>query len=100
MLKYVAALKGYLKLKSIKIMDTSSPEKKRDRPSSPFVHSLIQSLTRGEKRFFKQSAKTDDGDKTYLELFEVFENQTSFNDKAAFCGECLIHPGMVEGVEG
>jgi hypothetical protein len=66
-------------------MDKSnSPDKKRERSSSPFIFDLIHSMTRGEKKFFKQSGKTDEDAKNYIRLFEIFEEQKSFNDKAAY----------------
>lgn len=64
--------------------DTSINIRKRDRSSSPFLYDLIHSMTPGEKKYFKQSAKSDTSAKNYLTIFETLEKQESFDDEAAY----------------
>tara|TARA_R110002072_G_scaffold227777_1_gene384603 strand:- start:13974 stop:15509 length:1536 start_codon:yes stop_codon:yes gene_type:complete len=46
------------------------------------LFSLIKSLTKSEKRFFKLSSSLQSGDKNYLMLFDYIEKQTSYNETA------------------
>ena len=55
--------------------DTSINTRKRDRSSSPFLYDLIHSMTPGEKKYFKQSAKSDTSAKNYLAIFETLKTK-------------------------
>lgn len=65
-------------------MEKDSPERQRERSSSPLLHALVHSLTRGEKKYFKQSVKSDTADKNYLDIFELLEKQDVFDDDALY----------------
>jgi len=45
------------------------------------LFSLIQSLTKSEKRFFKLNSSLQSGDKNYLKLFDYIEKQSSYNEE-------------------
>ena len=54
---------------------------------------LIKSLSKSEKRFFKLSASLQSGDKNYLKLFDVIEQQEEYEEEAIkekFKGEVFI----------
>ncbi len=44
------------------------------------LFSLIQTLTKSEKRFFKLNSSLQSGEKNYLKLFDFIEKQTSYNE--------------------
>jgi hypothetical protein len=57
------------------------------------LFSLIKSLTKSEKRFFKLNSSLQSGDKNYLKLFDYIEKQNSYNEeklKNNFKGEKFI----------
>ena len=45
------------------------------------LFSLIQSLTKSEKRFFKLNSSLQSGDKNYLKLFDYIEKQSSYKEE-------------------
>ena len=45
------------------------------------LFSLVQSLTKSEKRFFKLNSSLQAGDKNYLKLFDYIEKQSSYNEE-------------------
>lgn len=45
------------------------------------LHPLIQSLTKSEKRYFRLTASTQQGDKAYLRLFDCLEQHPLFTDE-------------------
>jgi len=58
------------------------------------LHRLNQSLTRGEKRYFKLQAALQHGDKAYLRLFEAIDRQPAYDEAALlkqFAGEPLTN---------
>jgi len=57
------------------------------------LFSLIQTLTKSEKRFFKLNSSLQSGEKNYLKLFDFIEKQSSYNEeelKAYFSKEKFI----------
>ncbi|HET6511856.1 MAG TPA: hypothetical protein VFH43_06670 [Candidatus Kapabacteria bacterium] len=46
------------------------------------LHELIRSLTPSEKRYFKLQNKSEGGTKSYLQLFDVLEQQTEYDELA------------------
>lgn len=44
------------------------------------LHELIQSLTPSEKRYFKLQNKTEGGTKSYLQLFDVLQQQSEYDE--------------------
>lgn len=57
------------------------------------LHSLIKSLTKSEKRFFKLNSSLQSGDKNYLKIFDFIEKQKRYNEdelKEYFKGEIFI----------
>lgn len=57
------------------------------------LHSLIKSLTKSEKRFFKLSSSLQSGDKNYLKIFDYIEKQKRYDEeelKAHFKKETFI----------
>ena len=57
------------------------------------LFSLIQSLTKSEKRFFKLSSSLQDGEKNYLKLFDSIEKQKKYDEnelKMSFKNEKFI----------
>ena len=44
------------------------------------LYSLIQSLTKSEKRFFKLNSSLQSGDKNYLKLFDYIEKHNHYNE--------------------
>lgn len=66
-------------------MDTEAEKSaSRDREPSTYLYELVHSLTRGERKYFKQYINIQEGGKSYLQLFNVLENQKSFNDEEIF----------------
>lgn len=58
------------------------------------LHSLIKSLTKSEKRFFKLNSSLQAGDKNYLKIFDFIEKQKKYNEdelKAYFKDETFIN---------
>lgn len=58
------------------------------------LHSLIKSLTKSEKRFFKLNSSLQAGDKNYLKIFDFIEKQKKYNEdelKANFKDEVFIN---------
>lgn len=58
------------------------------------IHELIRSLTPSEKRYFKLQNKTESGTKSYLQLFEVLEQQSQYDELAirkALDGQKLLN---------
>lgn len=45
------------------------------------LFSLIQTLTKSEKRFFKLNSSLQSGEKNYLKLFDFIEKQSSYNEE-------------------
>jgi hypothetical protein len=45
------------------------------------LHSLIKSLTKSEKRFFKLNSSLQSGDKNYLKIFDFIEGQKRYNEE-------------------
>ena len=45
------------------------------------LHSLIKSLTKSEKRFFKLNSSLQVGDKNYLKIFDFVEKQKKYNEQ-------------------
>ena len=43
------------------------------------TYELIKSLTKSEKRYFKLYCKFQQGNKSYLYLFDILEKQNTFN---------------------
>lgn len=57
------------------------------------LFSLIQTLTKSEKRFFKLNSSLQSGEKNYLKLFDFIEKQSSYDEaelKAYFANEKFI----------
>lgn len=57
------------------------------------LHSLIKSLTKSEKRFFKLNSALQSGDKNYLKIFDFVEKQKKYNEeelKETFKDEVFI----------
>ena len=57
------------------------------------LHSLIKSLTKSEKRFFKLNSSLQSGDKNYLKIFDFVEKQKKYNEeelKTHFKAETFI----------
>ena len=57
------------------------------------LHSLIKSLTKSEKRFFKLNSSLQSGDKNYLKIFDFVEKQKKYNEdelKTVFKDEIFI----------
>ena len=46
------------------------------------LFSLIQTLTKSEKRFFKLNSSLQSGEKNYLKLFDYIEKQSIYNEEA------------------
>ncbi len=44
------------------------------------LHSLIKSLTKSEKRFFKLNSSLQSGEKNYLKIFDFIEKQKKYNE--------------------
>lgn len=58
------------------------------------LFSLIKSLTKSEKRFFKLNSALQAGDKNYLKIFDFIEAQQKYDEedlKEEFKGETFIH---------
>ena len=52
------------------------------------LHSLIKSLTKSEKRFFKLNSSLQAWDKNYLKIFDFVEKQKRYDEeelKKLFC---------------
>lgn len=45
------------------------------------IHELIKSLSRTEKRYFKLFTQFQQGDKSYLKLFDIMDKQVLYNEK-------------------
>ncbi|MEO5781839.1 MAG: hypothetical protein ABIQ07_01125 [Ginsengibacter sp.] len=45
------------------------------------TYELIKSLTKSEKRYFKLYTQFQQGDKSYLKLFDIIERQNTYNEK-------------------
>lgn len=45
------------------------------------LHSLIKSLTKSEKRFFKLNSSLQSGDKNYLKIFDFVEKQKKYDEE-------------------
>jgi hypothetical protein len=45
------------------------------------THELVRSLTRTEKRYFNLYTKFQQGDKSYLKLFDIIDGQAAYNEK-------------------
>ena len=45
------------------------------------LFSLIQTLTKSEKRFFKLNSSLQSGEKNYLKLFDYIEKQSAYNEE-------------------
>jgi hypothetical protein len=45
------------------------------------LFSLIQTLTKSEKRFFKLNSSLQSGEKNYLKLFDFIEKQSNYNEE-------------------
>ena len=57
------------------------------------LFSLIKSLTKSEKRFFKLSSSLQSGEKNYLKIFDYIEKHSVYNEdqlKKSFEGEVFI----------
>lgn len=57
------------------------------------LHSLIKSLTKSEKRFFKLNSSLQSGEKNYLKIFDFIEKQKQYNEdelKELFKDETFI----------
>lgn len=57
------------------------------------LHSLIKSLTKSEKRFFKLNSSLQSGEKNYLKIFDFIEKQKKYDEeelKEAFKKETFI----------
>lgn len=57
------------------------------------LHSLIKSLTKSEKRFFKLNSSLQSGEKNYLKIFDFIEKQKHYQEdelKEAFKKETFI----------
>lgn len=48
--------------------------------TSAFIHELIQSLTKGERRNFKLFSRLQDGNKMYDKLFDAIEKQRKYDE--------------------
>jgi hypothetical protein len=59
-----------------------------------FLIQLIQSLNSGERRHFMLSAKLYSGDKLYIQLFELLEQQAEYNVEN-LCRELNITPNQL-----
>lgn len=46
------------------------------------TYELVKSLTKSEKRYFKLYTKFQQGDKSYLLLFDIIDRQKTYNEKA------------------
>ncbi len=57
--------------------------KPKDSKKQDKLHSLIASLTKAEKRYFKLFSSLQKGDKNYLKLFEYIDNQENYDKTAA-----------------
>jgi len=58
------------------------------------LFSLIKSLSKSEKRFFKLNSALQSGDKNYLKIFDFIEKQSKYDEddlKEAFKNETFIH---------
>lgn len=49
--------------------------------SSDFLHRLIKSLSKGDRRNFKVYARLQDGDKKYVQLFDAIGKQDVYDEK-------------------
>jgi hypothetical protein len=45
------------------------------------THELVRSLTRTEKRYFKLFTQFQQGDKSYLKLFDIIDKEAAYNEK-------------------
>ncbi len=57
------------------------------------LHSLIKSLTKSEKRFFKLNSSLQSGEKNYLKIFDFVEKQKKYDEdelKEAFKEETFV----------
>jgi hypothetical protein len=45
------------------------------------THELVKSLTKNEKRYFKLFTRFQQGDKSYLKLFDIIDKQTVYDEK-------------------
>ena len=45
------------------------------------THELIKSLSRTEKRYFKMYTRFQQGDKSYMKLFDIMDKQVRFDEK-------------------
>ena len=46
-----------------------------------FVHQLVHSLTKSEKRYFKLFSQVQSGTKNYLKLFDALESLVTYDSK-------------------